>query len=415
LLKVVHLVAGDLSGGAARAALSYHRALKSEGIESNIIVQFGNSVSTDIHIIDQNKFDDPKRRIRFILDQLPYRIYNNEKKYIFSPGIFGMDLTDHKLIKNSDIVHLHWITNAFIDLKSLRGLNKPLVWTLHDMWAFTGGCHYSLDCRNYRKECGNCFQLKSNKPNDLSNTLLRRKKKIYDTSFTPVSVSEWLKKSAEESYLLSDKKVEVIPNGVELQKFQPKESKTIRRKLNVPVNRKIILVDGQCTKHIWKGRRELESCLKELKEEEFFFLFFGSVDEKFTLQTGITFKNFGKIEDDNLLCDIYNSADIFLTSTVQEAFGMTIIEAMACGLPVVCFNTTGPAEIVDHLKTGYKADAFKPADLAEGVKSVISDEAKRKKLGANARENVETYFDIKITALKYVDLYKSLVTVKAKT
>jgi len=179
--------------------------------------------------------------------------------------------------------------------------------------------------------------------------------------------------------------------------------------LNLPIKKKIILIDGQCTKHIWKGRNELQICLENLKNEEMLLLFFGDTNESFINKLGIDSKNFGRITNDEMLCDVYNSADVFLTSTIQEAFGKTIIEAMACATPVVCFNATGPADIIEHQKNGYAAMAFESLDLAVGVKWLISDEMRRKELGNNARLKVEEEFDINNISKKYIQLYESLL------
>jgi len=409
LLKVVHLVAGDELGGAVRAALSLHYELKKAEIDSKILLQFGKSNSSDIEVVDKTKTNDAMRRLRYIKDQIPFRFHPNRKKYIFSPGIFGMNLSDHNLIKDADVVHLNWITNGYVDLRTFRLFKKPIVWTLHDMWPFTGGCHYSLSCSNFKTGCGNCHHLGSKKLNDLSRWLVKRKKNFYQVPFTPVAVSNWLKKCAEESYLLSDKRTELIHNGVDISLFKPQEIEFVRNKLNLPIKKKIILIDGQCTKHIWKGRNELQICLENLKNEEMLLLFFGDTNESFINKLGIDSKNFGRITNDEMLCDVYNSADVFLTSTIQEAFGKTIIEAMACATPVVCFNATGPADIIEHQKNGYAAMAFESLDLAVGVKWLISDEMRRKELGNNARLKVEEEFDINNISKKYIQLYESLL------
>ena len=408
MLKVVHLVAGHELGGAVRAALSLHHELKKAEIDSKILLQFGNSNSMDIEVIDKIKLNDVIRRLRYIKDQTPFRLHRNRKKYIFSPGIFGMNLSDHNLIKNADVVHLNWITNGYVDLRTFRLFKKPIVWTLHDMWPFTGGCHYSLSCSNFKTGCGNCPHLGSKKLNDLSRWLVKRKKNFYQVPITPVAVSSWLKKSAEESFLLSDNKIELIHNGVNTALFKPKEIELVRNKLNLSHQKKIILVDGQCTKHIWKGRNELQICLENLKNEGLLLLFFGDTDESFINKIGIDSRNLSRIANDKMLCDVYNSADIFLTSTIQEAFGKTIIEAMACATPVVCFDATGPADIIEHQTNGYAATAFEPIDLANGVKWVLSDEMRKKQLGINARLKVEKDFDMKNVSEKYIQLYESL-------
>ena len=409
MLKVVHLVAGDELGGAVRAALSLNYELKKAELDSKILLQFGNSNSSDVEVVDKTKTNDVMRRLRYIKDQAPFRLHRNRKKYIFSPGIFGMNLSDHNLVRNADVVHLHWITNGYVDLRTLKLFEKPIVWTLHDMWSFTGGCHTSLNCSNFKTGCGNCPHLGSTKLNDFSRWLVKRKKIFFQVPFTPVAVSHWVKKCAEESYLLSDKRTELIHNGVDISLFKPQEIEFVRNKLNLPIKKKIILIDGQCTKHIWKGRKELQICLENLKNEELFLLFFGNNDESFINKIGIDSKNFGRIYDDDLLCNVYNSADLFLFPSIQDNCPLVLLEAISCGTPVVCFDATGPGEIIDHKENGYAATAFEPIDLAKGVKWVLSDEMRKKQLGINARLKVEKDFDMKNVSEKYIQLYESLL------
>jgi glycosyltransferase involved in cell wall biosynthesis len=184
--------------------------------------------------------------------------------------------------------------------------------------------------------------------------------------------------------------------------------------LNLPIKKKIILIDGQCTKHIWKGRKELQICLENLENEELLLLFFGDTDESFINKIGIDFKNFGGINNDDLLCNVYNSADLFLFPSIQDNCPLVLLEAISCGTPVVCFDATGPGEIIDHQANGHAATAFEPIDLVKGVKWVLSDEMRKKQLGINARLKVEKDFDMKNVSEKYIQLYESLLDKKKK-
>jgi len=408
-MKVVHLIGGDEKGGAARGALWLHEALLNNGVKSSVILQYGEVNDPNIQVVDNSFIKLKLQKFRRIRDQIPFRIYPKRKHYIFSPGIFGLDFTKHYLIQNADIVHLHWIANTFFDIRTLSRFDKPIVWTLRDMWPFTGGCHNSMDCNNYKFGCGKCPQLGSNNQNDLSRWLVKRKQKSYQNSFIPVAISKWMRASAESSLLMRNYDIRLIYNGLNTSVFKTADNKIVRDNLNLPADKKIILIEGQATKYIWKGYNELKNCLERLKSEDYLFLFFGEIDNLFIKQIDTDCISLGKITNDKKLAEIYSASDVYLTPALQEPFGKTIIEAMACGTPVVCFDANGPKDIVDHKKTGYKAIPYDPVDLSEGVKWLISDEMRRKELGNNARLKVEEEFDINNISKKYIQLYKSLL------
>jgi glycosyltransferase involved in cell wall biosynthesis len=406
-MKVVHLIGGDEKGGAARGALWLHQALLNKGVASSAILQFGGVDDTNIQIVDESYYKLKLQKLRRICDQIPFRIYPKHKRYIFSPGIFGLDFTNHKLVKNADIVHLHWIANVFVDLRTLNRFNKPIIWTFRDMWPFTGGCHNSLECFNYKTGCGNCPHLGSNRLNDLSRWLVKRKEKNYQNNFIPVAVSNWMKDAVESSYLFRKRTARLIFNGLNTNIFRPFDRIDARKKLNLPIDKKIVLIEGQATKHIWKGTKELNICLERLKVEGYLFLFFGEADNDFIRQIEADSISLGRITDDSKLAKIYSSSDVYLTAALQEPFGKTIIESMACGTPVVCFNANGPKDIVDHKINGYKAVPFDPFDLSEGVKWLISNKEKNNQFGIESIKKVKNHFDINIIAEQYINLYSS--------
>ncbi len=405
----MHLIGGDEKGGAARGSLWLHEALLNNGVKSSVILQYGEVNDPNIHVVDNSFIKLKLQKFRKIRDQIPFRIYPKRKRYIFSPGIFGLDFTKHYLILNADIVHLHWITNAFFDIKTLSRFNKPIVWTLRDMWSFTGGCHNSMDCNNYKSGCGKCPHLGSNNLNDLSRWLVKRKQKSYQNSFTPVAISKWMRASARSSLLMRNYDIRLIYNGLNTSVFKPADNKIVRENLNLPAEKKIVLIDAQATMHIWKGYNELKICLERLRSKGYLFLFFGETDDLFIKQLKTDCISLGKITNDKKLSEIYSASDVYLTPALQEPFGKTIIEAMACGTPVVCFDANGPKDIVDHKKTGYKAIPYDPVDLSEGVKWVVSDKQRTNQLGNESILKINNHFDINIIAKQYINLYNFLL------
>jgi len=159
-MKVLHLIGGELNDGAAKGAYLLHQGLLNYGIESRILTNSRETFNdSTVESIAQSNNQKIIKEIRSKLDYFPIMFYKKRKKIIFSTALFGYDFTNHPLYKWADIINLHWINGGFINLRSISKVRKPIIWTMRDMWPMTGGCHYSLDCRNYEKGCGYCEQL----------------------------------------------------------------------------------------------------------------------------------------------------------------------------------------------------------------------------------------------------------------
>ena len=214
-MKILHVVGGDLSGGAARGAYWLHNALNRGGIESKLIVSRASRINDpNVIEIEQSKVDKLKNMVRSQLDQIPLYIYRKRDRYIFSSAIVGYDITKIKQYKEADIIHFHWINGGLNNIKLFAKIKKPIVWTFRDMWPFTGGCHYAGTCEKFKSNCGKCPHLASNTNFDLSRYIIKRKKRNFETNIYPVAISNWLKECAEQSSLFknneSNKLVSVI-------------------------------------------------------------------------------------------------------------------------------------------------------------------------------------------------------------
>ena len=208
-MKVVHLSSSDLSGGAAIACKRISDALVLNGVDSNILVQKKLSSNPRICSTTTNLFSKLHYNMRLLLDEGYIRLLTNQKRGRFSYPFIGMDITNHPLIIGSDVINLHWINGGFLSLDTLKKigkLGKPIVWTLHDMWAFTGGCHYSLDCRKFESECNYCPSLKHAGKHDTANKIFREKKFFKELNLTIVTCSKWLKQEVEREYVVGEKK-----------------------------------------------------------------------------------------------------------------------------------------------------------------------------------------------------------------
>jgi glycosyltransferase involved in cell wall biosynthesis len=407
------------SGGAGIACQRLANALVKEGIDARILTQDKESHGSNIHSISQSPIGQFKNKIRLAKELFPFIL--NEKtrqdRFKFSLAIEGIDISNHPLILDSDIIHLHWINQGFLSLNSIRklqSLGKPIVWTLHDMWAFTGGCHYTGNCRAFEKVCGLCPYLRNPSPHDLSYKTWVRKNDLYKNSrFTFVTCSNWLKSEAEKSSLVSAFQIESIPNPIDVSVFAPAEKKLIREQMSLPENAKVILFGAMNLEDKRKGFDYLHEALQILASRypnvhsEVEIVVFGKANQG-EIQFPFNTRNLGIVRGDDHVRKIYSAADVFVLPSLEDNLPNTIMESMACGTPVAGFLVGGIPEMVDHLKNGFIAEHKSAEDLAEGIYTILyrSDSYK---LGQEARKKVIDNYSEEIIARKYIKLYDGLL------
>lgn len=413
-MKIIFVNTFDILGGAARASYRLYTELKKVGVTSRMFVQ--SKFSDDASV----SCPPPIWRrgislIRPILDTLPLGLYRNRKRIIFSPSILPDRLAYKAAAENPDLIHLHWVCNGFLGIKTLNHFKKPLVWTLHDMWAFTGGCHYNEGCGRYKDSCGNCPQLGSQKQNDLSRWVWRRKKRAWQgLNITVVTPSRWLAECAKTSSLFKGCRVEVIPNGLDTELYKPIDKHIARGIWNLPENKKLILFGAMdATGDKRKGFQYFEPALKTLAtsalREKVELVVFGSSKPANPPNFGLKTHYLGQLHDDVSLALLYAIADVFVAPSVQDNLPNTVMEATACGTPCVAFNIGGMPDMIEHEKNGYLAKPFDHGDLTKGIAWVLENEERWKAMAHRARQKAEDEFAIEKVAKRYEDLYKEII------
>jgi glycosyltransferase involved in cell wall biosynthesis len=411
-MKVLHLSTSDIDGGAARAAYRLHQGLVNTGIESKMLVRakFGKDPS----VISNKTFI---ARLGSKLDTLPLEQYSKRDRVMFSPQWFPDSVVARVKLLDPDIVHLHWTCNGFLKIESLAKLQKPIVWTLHDMWAFTGGCHYTQECDRYTKGCGMCPQLGSTHLNDLSRkTWLRKSKAWSNLPLTIATPSQWMAQCAESSPLFEQCKVECIQHGVETQIYKPIDQQLARHTLNLPKDKLLVLFGaGSGSGDPRKGFKYLLSALQQLNLDQWGdrleLVIFG--ESRTTNSLPIAFKThyLGRLEDDSLLALAYSSVNVFVAPSVQDNFPNTVLEALACGVPCVAFNIGGMPDMIDHLENGFLAVPFDVSSLADGITRLISDPDLHYSMSINARAKVMNSLNIQKQSAAYLDLYRKILKI----
>jgi len=345
-----------------------------------------------------------KKVLNSIFDKVLNKINQKKSGIIWSNGRRG-NLESMNEINQFDIVHLNWINDSFISVKNISKINKPIVWTLHDLWPLTGGCHIPLNCSRFQLECGNCPSLGRSGPNDLSLENLKIKKESYlNKDITWVAPSHFIKSVVSKHTNTPEEKIVVIHNGIDLTPF---------KSLNTNKENKIpILLFGALNWHVDKnkGASFLEEALFQLKEEgyEFSLKVFGSPKEAL-FSSRLNYENLGEVSKEDLP-KVFSNADSFLFPSMSETFGLMSIEAQASGTPVVCFEGHGAQETVEHHKTGYVSKYKDREDFILGIRFSIEN---AKELSNNCKEWVNKNFDREIMITNYKNLYKELHALKS--
>jgi len=407
-MKVLFLNSSDTIGGAARAAFRLHKGLRSINVDARMFVQKKES--------DEQSVEGPTpflgnwiEEIKPHLDALPVCLYSRRNKMLFSPAILPTRINKQISSINPDIIHLNWICEGFVKIENLQEFKKPIVWTLHDSWAFTGGCHIPFDCTRYRDNCGACPVLGSSMAADISSWIWKRKHKSWSNlNLTVVAPSKWLARCAGSSSLFRNTRIEVIPNGLDTNSYRPEDPRLAREMLGLPCDKKLILfgaMKGDSDPN--KGFQYLQKALRILSDRKgpsaIEAVVFGASQPENTPEVSMKIHYLGRLYDDVALRLAYSSADVMVVPSIQEAFGQTSTEAMSCGTPVVAFATSGLLDIVDHQVNGFLAKAFDAEDLARGISWVL-DHIDSLGLARCAREKVKNYYSID----KVSDIYKTL-------
>lgn len=401
----------DIDGGAARAAYRLHQSLQDNGTNSQMLVRAKFGVGKAV-----TAYKPTLAKLGPSLDQLPLQLYRNRKRGMYSLQWFP-DAIAAKVAKIApDIINLHWFCNGYLQIETLAKFNKPLVWTLHDMWAFTGGCHYSEDCDRYTNSCGACPQLKSDRNWDLSRWVWQRKLKAWQNlNLTIVSPSTWLAERAKSSALFKDLRVEVIPHGLDTENYQPIERQVARKLLHLPQDKQLILFGASsgAMNDLRKGFHLLYPALQNLSisgwQERVELVIFGASPPENPIDLGFNIRYLGRLHDDITLALAYSAADVTVVPSMQEAYGQTASESIACGTPVVAFNATGLKDIVTHQQDGYLAKPFDVDDLERGIAWVLEERDRHQKLSDRARAKGEQEFALQLQAHRYLSLFTELV------
>lgn len=395
-MKVVHLSTTD-SGGAYKATERISQCLKKQGVESHVLVRTRFHETDTVEIMDTPL----KRILSKIRNGFNLLFYRGE----IVADVLGADISRNLYVKEADIVFLHWV-NSFVSVNVLRQLEKmekPVIWVMHDMWVFTGGCHIDRNCGKYVSGCGNCPLLRNAHEKDRSYyNYCVKEKAIKKSKVIFVTLSEWEMNCAAKSRMLKEKEIFKIPNPLNINVFRPLNRLKLKKEKMDTSKRIVLFGADKATSDKNKGFHYLLEALKKLDGQEYCAVCFGASPEKMQRYLdSVEILYLGTIYDEKKLVEWYNIADVFVAPSFQESFGYTVCEALACGTPVAAFGAGGILDQVEHKRNGYIAKMKDASDLAEGIRYCADN---RDGLTEYAREKVVAYNSYESIGHKYLEL-----------
>lgn len=396
-MKILNINTYD-TGGAAIANIRIHLAMLEKGIDSKMLVLYK---TTDIkEIYEFNYWPTNSTRIQRYFKRRKYNKYKKRmgKLYNFTlqhpveaftnpTSIF--DITEHPLYKEADIIVLNWVS-GFLDEPSFFSKNtKPVIWIMHDLYICGGGYHY---------EKGFLFDAYKQL---LNKNYKIRKKALKNKNLHIVAISNWVKQKALESELLKNHTISVIHHGLDLSIFKPYDKNSVREELGIPLDKKVILIGAQSLSNPRKGTSLLLDAINEIADNNILFYGFGTndnIDERIV--------SLGYIKDQNLLSKIYSAADLFVMSSIEEAFGQVFIESLACGTPVASFPNGGGMDIIKNGFNGFLAEDFTSSSLAKVINKTLNFTFDK----GTIRNDIIERFNIDDKVDQYIDLYNKILS-----
>ena len=426
MTRVTHLSYRTSSGGAARSASRIHQTMLQRGVNSVLLAVENESGGEQVYATKPSM--RPLKRIyRHGLRTFYGRRDRIEQKPDAPCGVFTSDRSfrGSELIgdlRDPDIIHMHWVAEMFDESEFLPAATRmaPVVWTMRDMRPITGGCHYDLGCGKFRDGCGNCPQLANPRPRDISYRIWKRRMRtlahIEPSRLTFVSPSHWLMSEFQASPLCNRFRVHMIPNGVDTGVFHPRDDSSWQPVAGVDPQAFVILFNAASLHNRIKGSGLLLAALKQVAQElpakpKIQLLIVGS--GRFDEDHGIPSTSLGQLHGNEELAAAYQSADLFVIPSLQDNCPNTVLEAFACGVPVVGFDSSGIADLVIPGETGLLAKSYEERDLAEKVLTIAHDHFLREKMAHRCRQVAVENYSRQIEAKRYLDLYQQILDVKS--
>ena len=404
-MKVLHINQSDLSGGAAIAGYRLHQGLLNQGIDSKLLV--GRAQTDDPRVTQVSR----DYRVENLLYKLTHRAGFNYINHISS-----FSIPKHSCFQAADILNFHNLHSSYFNYLAIPQLTaqKPAVFTLHDMWSFTGHCAYSYDCTKWQTGCGQC-------PYPSTYPVIRRdstrwewklKDWVYSRSqLGIVTLSNWLTKQVKAS-MLGRFPIHHIPNGIDIDAYQPLDPELCRAALDIPLTKKVLLFSAANLKDLRKGSDLLIKALQQLPptlKQDCLLLTFGQRTANLEAEVDMPAMHLGYISSDRLKAIAYSAADLFLFPTRADNLPLVLQESMACGTPMVSFRIGGVPDLVRPGITGFLAPPEDTDQFCRSIVELLADDATRQQMKKNCRHIALEEYTLELQAKRYKQLYQQVL------
>ncbi|WP_026474297.1 glycosyltransferase family 4 protein [Alkaliflexus imshenetskii] len=417
-MRVLHINKSDVTGGAAVAASRIVNALRTMEVDTSMLVAEKKSTNNWVTSVAESRRGKARLLYNFLYEVAGFIPHEKGRatRFAFSTSRKGFDLSKHHLVKESDIIHLHWFNQGFLSLRGLEKLlllGKPVVWTLHDMWSFTGGCHYAGSCVGFQIKCGNCPVIRDASAGDLSFIQHNRKREVYQNGkLSLVACSSWLASEAKRATLTENTDITSIPNPIDTDFFKPVPREAARLGLGLPSDKKIILFGAANVTDPRKGMVHLLKAMEKLSERgksnQIELVMFGKASDQLVAKLPFRVHLMNYITDPNVLVSLYSAADVFVLPSLEDNLPNTVMESLACGTPIVAFRIGGVPEMVTHGINGFLSAPGDATGLADSIDTLLF-KCDEQMFRSKAREKVLQHFTPEIVSRKYMALYESLL------
>jgi glycosyltransferase involved in cell wall biosynthesis len=413
--RVLHLSLSARRGGAATAAWRLHRSLIEQDVDSRMLVSETDGCGPSDGVTGPMPvFGSLLQRLRKNFEIHVSGVVLRPKVSIFSPACAGAHWDRVIARLRPEVVHLHWVNYGHLRPEALARWNLPIIWTLHDQWPFTGGCHFAGSCRRFEAGCGHCPQLGSPGENDASASLFRRKQAAWRTvDLTITAPSTWMARQAAKSALFSHRSIHTIPYGVDLATFAPLERGAIRRELEIEDNRPVLLfAAANAASDPRKGFHLLREALLRLHTQQadsFQLLVAGDAEASFA-KLPFEVKNLGKVATPAAMAKVYNAADAFVIASLEDNLPNTVLESLASGTPVIGLPSGGIPDMVEDGINGYLASSRDPEALASTVSNFFAHPNVWPAQRQAARTTAVSRFGPELQAERMLGLYRRVLT-----
>jgi glycosyltransferase involved in cell wall biosynthesis len=405
--RVALVAAAANRGGAHVAALRLHHGLLEAGADSQFVAGV---VEAGVEVAGPPSSD---------WQRLLWKVRSRTGRWLagsltpHSEGMQSLNLLPSKLAgrlhaPDLDLVHLNWVNNELLSIEQIGRIGHPMVWTLHDMWAFCGSEHYLADPSPYLGPPGT---MPSSGLSKVARWTWNRKRRAW-AGVEPMIVapSRWLGDLAARSRLLGHLSVEIVPYGLDLDCFRPMHSPPS----GPPRPMRIVFGAAGGTADPRKGFDLFAAAIGRLASVGFprpcELVFFGSAEVPKVGHAGaMSVRSAGVIRSDADMATLLADADVFVATSRLDNLPNTVMEATACGVPTVAFRIGGMPDMIEHQATGYLARAFEVGDLADGIYWVLADEPRLRALKAAARTKAQREFGSAVQAQRMLAIYEQAI------